>query len=125
MLSALQQILASLGIHTDTGTSVVLFGLVFARLSAAIALTPFMGGKSVNGTVKVGLTVMISTLLFSSVTPQSNPGDLTTLRVMALLIKEAIIGATIGFLSQIVFEGIQMAGATIDYARGMSQATFL
>jgi flagellar biosynthetic protein FliR len=125
MLPALQHLLANLGIHTDIAAFLVLFGLVLARLVSAITLAPFLGGRSVTGRVKVGLAVVISMLLFTSVAPQANLGELTTLRVMCLLVKEAVIGATLGFLSQLVFYSVQMAGATVDYGRGMSQATFL
>ena len=124
MLAALQHILANLGIHTDIATSLVLFGLVVARLVTAISLTPFLGGRSVAGRVKIGLAVLISALLFPSVAPQENLGEMSTLLVMCLLVKEAMIGAILGFLSQMVFFSVQMAGAMIDYGRGMSQATF-
>lgn len=124
MLAAVQRILASLGYHTDLGTFLVLFGLVLSRLVLAISLAPFLGGRSVTGRIKIGLAVFITALLLPSVAPTGNVGDLNTLRVMALLVKEAVIGATIGFMSQIVFYAIQMAGAMIDYQRGMSQATF-
>jgi flagellar biosynthetic protein FliR len=124
MLAALQRILANLGIHTEISTFFVLFGLVFARLATAISLTPFLGGQSVAGKIKVGLAAVLSALLYTTVVPDTNPGSLDTLRVMGLLVKEATIGATLGFLAQIVFQSIQMAGAMIDYGRGMSQATF-
>ncbi len=124
MMEALQHLLATLGIHTELSTFLVLFGLVFARLAGAITLAPFLGGRTVAGRIKVGLAVMISALLYHSVAPDGNPGDLNVLRVMGLLVKEVTIGATLGFLAQIMFQSIQMAGAMIDYSRGMSQATF-
>ena len=124
MLAALQHILATIGFHDDVGTFIVLFGLVVTRLVTAITLTPFMGGKTVSPQVKVGLAVLISILVFPTLAPHLNAGELSSLRVMCLLIKEAVIGSTIGFLSQIIFQSVQMAGATMDYSRGMSQATF-
>ncbi len=123
MLATLQKILANLGIHTELSTFLVLFGLIFARLAAAISLTPFLGGSAVTGRIKVGLAMVTAMLLFTSVAPPG-VGDMNTVRVMALLAKEAAIGAILGFLSQIVFQSIQMAGAMVDYGRGMSQATF-
>jgi len=124
MLAALQQILTNVGIHTDIGTSLVLFGLVLARLITAISLAPFLGGRSVAGKVKIALAAVISIILFPSVAPQEGLGEMNALLVMCLLAKEAMIGAILGFLSQIVFFSVQMAGAMIDYGRGMSQATF-
>ena len=124
MLETLQQILAALGFRGDIGSFLVLFGLVMARMTAAIALSPFLGGRAAAGTIKLGLALVISMLLFPSVRPAGSLGEMSTLLWMCLLIKEVVIGATIGFLSQIVFQSVQMAGAMIDYGRGMSQATF-
>ena len=125
MLDALQRILTNLGIHVQINTFLVLFGLVLARMAAAIALAPFLGGKSVSGRIKMGLAIIVSMILFPNVAPQTNLGDLNVVRVLALMVKEGVIGATLGFLSQLVFQSIQMAGASTDYSRGMSQATFL
>jgi len=124
MLAAIQHILANLGIHEDVTVFSVLFGLIFTRFATAITLTPFLGGRAVSGRIKVGLAALISAILFSSLAPQISPGDLDAGRVLALLVKEAVIGSTIGVMSQIIFHSVQMAGATMDYGRGMSQATF-
>src|SRR3954470_990388 len=121
MLAAAQRILSELGIQTDVPTFVMLFGLALTRLAAAIALTPFLGGRSASGRIKIGLAVVITVLLYRSVTPASIVGDMNAVRFLCLLIKEAVIGATLGFLTQIVFSSVQMAGAMIDYGRGMSQ----
>jgi flagellar biosynthetic protein FliR len=124
MLAALQRILTDLGIHEDVTVFSVLFGLVFTRMVTAISLTPFLGGKTVSSQIKVGLAALISAILFSSLAPKISPGELDTIRVLGLLVKEAVIGSTIGIMSQLVFHSVQMAGATMDYGRGMSQATF-
>ncbi len=104
MLGALQHILTSLGFHEDISVFIVLYGLVFARLVTAITLTPFLGGKSVSSQVKVGLAAVISAIIFPILSPRANPSDLNTLRVMGLLVKESVIGLTIGYLSQIIFQ---------------------
>ncbi|HMK21181.1 MAG TPA: flagellar biosynthetic protein FliR [Terriglobales bacterium] len=125
MLETLQRILANAGIHVELNTFLVLFGLMVARVGTAISLAPFLGGKSVSGRIKIGLAMVVSMILFPNVAPQTNLGDLNVVRILGLMVKEGVIGATLGFLSQLVFQSIQMAGASIDYARGMSQATFV
>ena len=123
MLTALQQILSNLGFHADLITVLVLFGLVFARLSISISMAPFLGGRSVSTRVKVGLAAVIAAMLVANLDVARVP-SMNTVLLMFLLIKEALIGATLGFLCQIIFNSVQMAGALIDYGRGMSQATF-
>ncbi len=122
MLTLLQRILNDAGVHGEITQLAISLGLIFARVSIAISLCPFLGGKGTSGRIKVGLAVVISVLLFGNVAP-SPLEALSTVTFMCLLIKEVIIGATLGLFTQIVFHSIQMAGAMIDYARGMSQAT--
>jgi flagellar biosynthetic protein FliR len=124
MLAALQRILTNLGIHEDITVFSIVFGLIFTRMVTAISLAPFLGGKAVSPRIKVGLAVLTSAILFSSLAPKMSPGGLDVVQVMGLLVKEAVIGSTIGIMSQIIFHSIQMAGASMDYGRGMSQATF-
>ena len=64
ILLALQSILASLGVHTDIQSFLMLFFLIFTRIAAALNLTPFLGGQALPGQIKVGLAVMIAALLF-------------------------------------------------------------
>jgi flagellar biosynthetic protein FliR len=122
MLAALQRIFNNLGLHGDLQQFAALFGLIFARISIAISLSPFLGGKGSSGRIKVGLAAIISALLFANIAPDY-PSSMTTITYMCLLIKEVVIGATFGILTQIVFHSVQMAGALVDYGRGMSQAT--
>lgn len=125
MLNALQRVLADVGFQTDASTFVLLFGLILTRIATAISFAPFLGGRSAASRIKMGLAFVVTLLLYKSVAPANISGDLSVLRVLCLLIKEAVIGATLGFLTQIVFYSVQMAGAMVDYGRGMSQATFV
>jgi flagellar biosynthetic protein FliR len=125
LLPALQGILSGLGLHTDVNTFLVFFGLALARLLTAVSLAPFLGGPVVPRQVRVGLAVVITALLYNNVTAGAARIEISPVLFVALLVKEALIGATIGFLSQLVFFGVQMAGTLIDTQRGMNQITFL
>ena len=124
LLEALQSILRSLGFQVSITTFLALFGLVFTRLLAAIALTPFLGGASVPVRARVGLAVIIAAILFPGLTLNAQASELTALRFIGLLTKEAMIGATLGLVTQLFFYAVQMAGTLIDTQRGMNQATF-
>ena len=124
ILAELERILAGVGYRTDPTTFCLLFGLILARIVTAISFAPFLGGRAVSSRVKVGLGAMIAAILYSSVAPPANTVDLNTLQALALIVKEGVIGAIIGFLAQVVFNAVQMAGALVDIERGMSQATF-
>ncbi|MGH9720760.1 MAG: flagellar biosynthetic protein FliR [Bryobacteraceae bacterium] len=124
LLDALARILTALGIRTDVATFLAWYGLAFARVTSAIALAPFLGGGAVPARVKAGLGAVITAILFMHVTPPESSRAISPLFFAALLVKEAMIGLTIGILAQFVFYAVQMAGSLIDTQRGMSQMTF-
>jgi flagellar biosynthetic protein FliR len=124
LLKALQQILNNLGFQTSVATFLALFGLAFVRLLTAIFLSPFLGGGVVSARVKVGLAVIIVAILFPGFSSSPGARELTTLIFLGLLLKEAMIGATLGLVTQLFFFAVQMAGTLIDTQRGMNQATF-
>lgn len=126
ILATLQSILAAAGIRVDVQSFLVLYGLCLARLAAVISLAPFFGGPSAPGQVKLGLAAVLAAVLFPTITP---PAGLATpispMLFVALLIKEGLLGAVIGLMSQILFYAVQMAGTLIDSQRGANQMNFL
>ncbi|HBY58826.1 MAG TPA: hypothetical protein DEH78_03330 [Solibacterales bacterium] len=118
LFPVLKRIVAAAGYTGNLDSWLLLFGLVFARLATAINLAPFLGGQNVPAQVRVGLSAVIAVLLMPSLPAAQGVGPILAL---ALLVKEALTGALIGFLAQIVFWGIEMAGALIDNQRGMNQ----
>lgn len=125
ILPELGRMLAGLGYQVDITGFLVLFGLMFARLVTVISLAPFVGGKSTPSNVKVGLAVILASVLYPSVATGHAADVPQSVAAVALVAKEILIGAALGLVSQMVFFGIQMAGAFIDLQRGMSQMEFV
>jgi type III secretory pathway component EscT len=125
MLRALQSILTSLGVHANIQDVLMLLFLIFTRIAAALSLTPFLGGKVLPGQIKVGLAVIIAALLLPGLNRTAGPMPDNFLFYCALLGKEFIVGMVIGFISQVVFFGVQIAGTIIDTQRGLNQITYL
>ena len=124
-LATLQSVLNSIGLHYDVTFWLSLFALVFSRVTAAVMLTPFLGGQSVPGRVKVGVGVVLSVAMLPALSRDVSALPVSALMYLALLGKEVLIGAVIGFMAQLVFFGVQMAGTIADTQRGMNQITFL
>jgi len=124
-LSTVQLVLNGIGLHYDVRLWLALFALVFARVTAATVFAPFLGGQSVPGRIKAGLGLILSIAMFPALSggTENLPGS--GLLFVALLIKEAVVGATLGFLAQLVFYGVQIAGTIVDTQRGLNQITFL
>jgi flagellar biosynthetic protein FliR len=119
LLEAATRILHGLGYQTDVVELAAIFGLALARVSTALSLSPFLGGKSVANPVKLGLSVLFTVFVFPSAAESA--GELNPVLYMALLLKEAMIGLTIAFVAQLLFYALQTAGALIDTGRGMDQ----
>src|SRR5262245_6376739 len=96
LLDALQQVLTHLGFRTTVQEFLVLFGLAFACLLPVFVLAPFFGGKSVLTQIKVGLTVIVTVVMYPVVAANAAVSQVTTLLFAGLLIKEAMIGVAIG-----------------------------
>ena len=124
-LSSVQSLLDGIGIHYDVRLWLALFALIFARVTAAVVFAPFLGGRSVPGLIKAGLGVILSIAMLPTLSGRTENLPASGLLFFALLVKEAVLGATLGFLAQLVFFGVQMAGTIVDTQRGMNQITFL
>jgi flagellar biosynthetic protein FliR len=121
LFATLRGIVSSLGYGGDISAFLVVFGLALARIATAVSLAPFLGGKALSGQAKMGLAAMLTLLLMPGLAGGVRDLEMGPLLFLALLLKEGAIGLTIGILSQLIFNGIQMAGALVDTARGMDQ----
>jgi flagellar biosynthetic protein FliR len=121
LFGALKDIVGRLGYGPDAGAFLEVFGLAFARVAAAMSLAPFLGGRAVSSTAKTGLAAMLTLLLMPGLAAGARAVETGPLLFFALLLKESAVGLTIGILSQLIFNGVQMAGALVDTARGLDQ----
>ena len=124
MIDSLQQILNAAGLRIDAAGGLVMLAMTMARLLSALFLTPFLGGPSVPSQVKVGLAFALSVLLLPHVAPAGAVAPGSPLTIAALVVKEVMIGALIGFASQLIFFAVQMAGTIVDTQRGLNQISY-
>lgn len=91
---------------------------ILARITPAIWLAPFPGGKFVPATVKMAVSVLLAVVLYPLVAPSSAQlQQLPPLALGAVLIKEAMIGAGLGFVVALAFWAAEAAGWLADRAR--------
>lgn len=107
--------------------AIMLYALVAARIAPIVLLVPYLGGKAVPQTVKMGLvlalTVLIYPAIWASGAADALPGGWVSM--FFLVIKELLLGFLFGFVAALVFEAVRMAGQIIDNARGQTMATTL
>lgn len=115
-----------LNLGVDPHYAIALAGLILARTVPMIVMTPIFGGKLVSTQIKIGLAMILVVTIYPILSPvMAGKLPLQGLALWGLAMKEAIIGATIGFSSSLVFHAIESAGNLIDVQRGTQQASVL
>ena len=123
-LSDLRFILPKLGLHTDPDAFLTLFTLAMARTGAALPLIPFLGGRTVPGQVRLGLSILMGILLYPTFAAQSSEVP-RFIGYLPLLLKEILAGAVIGLLVQILFAAAEAAGSFIETVAELRPQEFL
>lgn len=105
--------------------SILLGALVVARLIPMVQIVPYMGGEAVPQTVKMGLAIALTILVYPAVWLQGGAVMLpdNVFEISLLVIKEVFVGFTLGFVCALSFEALRMAGQIIDNSAGLTQAT--
>jgi flagellar biosynthetic protein FliR len=114
------------GVRHGAMDSGALFFLVALRWFAIVLLCPFLGGRLVPGTVKVGLALLLAWFCTPSVSQQTAaPLGLSAVGWWLAAVHEIGIGLLIGFGASLVFLAATMAGEFLDSTRGTLTANML
>lgn len=103
--------------------SVQVFLLVLMRVSAFIFVSPGFSLKGVPPMMKIGLSVGLSTPVYSVMPVFSVAYSFPSFMVLA--IKEVLIGLAIGYISLLFFSAAEMAGSFADAQAGFTMAALL
>lgn len=96
--------------------------LIFARIAGVVSVAPFYGNRAVPRRIRVGLGLCIALVVAS--TMEYTPLDYTTiLEFTFLLIKELVLGLTVGFASSLCMSIINLSGMFIDREIGLTMVT--
>ncbi|MBM7544706.1 flagellar biosynthetic protein FliR [Periweissella beninensis] len=95
--------------------------LVLCRVLAFISLGPLFSQRDFPNSAKLILGVSLAMIAFP--TAQATYVSTTTPIIFALLvIKEVLFGFTMGYLSQLVFNAVMIAGQIVDFQVGFTIA---
>lgn len=108
---------------TSFGTQkLILFLLILIRTAGIFTLTPIFGAQQVPVTVRVAISLALTVVFLPLVpSPAAFSTDLMSLTLMVA--REALVGLSIGFVINMVFMAIEMAGSFVDLNAGFSFAT--
>ena len=101
------------------------FALVLARIAGLFSAIPLFGSAMVPARVKTPLIFAMALLLFPIVRPHVIPeaGDIVSLAL--LVVKETLVGLTLGMLSQLIFASVEFCGQQAATQMGLSMAALL
>ncbi len=100
------------------------FFLVFARIGGMFQTAPVFSRKDIFGVAKIAIVFWMSALILFVVPLPAHIPDKPLLFVVALII-EFLLGATIGYVAQLMFAAVAFAGSLMDTQAGLSVASIL
>lgn len=122
----MNEIMHKLGINVNFSFVLIFASLIWVRMLAIVTVIPFLFGKPVPRTVRVGGSMVLAAFAYRYLIPAAPPAITEDMIILSILyLKEAFIGLIIGFGAGLVFYGFEAAGQMIDAQRGMSIARVL
>ncbi|WP_368504067.1 flagellar biosynthetic protein FliR [Alkalihalophilus sp. As8PL] len=91
------------------------FLLVFVRVLAFFSVLPIYGHRSIPTTHKIGLALMLSWIMIFTL---ETPEVLIDTTFFFLVIKELLVGLSVGLIAMILLYAVQVAGGFIDFNMG-------
>jgi flagellar biosynthetic protein FliR len=98
------------------------FFWTFARVGALLIAAPLFGARTVPARVRVMLALLIALAILPQVAVPTGI-DVVSAQGALLLIREIVIGFALGFLVQMLFGAVAMAGEIIALSMGLAFAS--
>jgi len=98
------------------------FALVLARVAGLFSAIPMFGARLVPTRVKVPLIFAMALLIFPVVRLHAIPAAGDSISLMLLVIRESLIGLTLGLTSQFIFAAVEFCGQQVGTQMGISMA---
>ncbi|GAC1415127.1 MAG: flagellar biosynthetic protein FliR [Burkholderiaceae bacterium] len=110
---------------TSAELSTLIIGFLWplTRILGLVATAPVFGNVSVPVTVKIGLGVLLA-MIIAPTLPALPALDPLSLAGAVILAQQLLIGVAMGFVMQVVFASMSMAGELAGLTMGLGFATF-
>lgn len=96
------------------------FLLIFVRMTGLFVVAPVFGRRNIPVYFKIGFSFMLALILVNTVRMPTTEYYDNFYQYAFLIIKEFIVGLTIGYVAYTVFTAIHFAGQLIDMQIGFS-----
>jgi len=105
---------------TEHWPEVVTFFLIFGRALGVIVAAPFWGGRTVPLLVRLWIAVVLALAAYPLIPAAPMTGGITLLTLFLALAGEVLLGLVLGWLAQLLFAGVRMAGQQIEFRSGLA-----
>jgi flagellar biosynthesis protein FliR len=103
--------------------TVTAFATIALRISGLMLFAPFYGSAAIPARIKAVLVFAVTLLLYPIVAPRLPAMSMGQWPLLAL--SELIIGVAMGVATNLVFDGVQMAGQVLSVQMGYSLVNIL
>ncbi len=97
--------------------------LIFARMLGLFTTAPVWSNRMVPVQLRAAISFGTAVVLFPLLEPPELPATLVGLIPMVL--RELLVGMTIGFVASLIFSAVQFAGQLLDVGMGLSMINVL
>ena len=94
------------------------FLFVFFRVGALILFVPVLGSRQVPVSMKIGLILFTSIVIFPLVQARPLPEPQGIFALAVFLLSDVTIGLGIAFITRLIFTAVQIAGTVVDFQMG-------
>jgi flagellar biosynthetic protein FliR len=104
------------------GFEVDVFLLILLRMGGFVAATPLFSNRSLPNILKIFLTVILSLSVYFYAFSTVQTPEIEPLTYLTFILRETLLGLVMGFITQIVFTSVQIAGQFVDFQIGFSMS---
>lgn len=100
-----------------------IFLLIFVRMSAFFVAAPFFSIKGVPSQFKIALAFLMALISFPLIPMQTQIA--LDFSFVLHVIKEALVGVILGYICELMFVAVQVAGGLMDMQMGLAMANVI
>jgi len=107
-------------IFNNIVSSFSIFIIIFARMTGLFLISPIFGRRNIPVYAKVGLSLLLSYIVFSSKVIEIEAEFESWLQLAYCIIRELLVGFIMGFITILTFSAIWTAGQILDTQIGFA-----
>ncbi len=102
---------------------VAFFAVVLARLAGIFTAIPLFGGERVPMMIRAGVILAMTLVCYPLLRSKAPQLPLDTVSLVILVVRELLIGVSLGIVSQAIFAAVEFCGQLVGMQMGFSMAS--